>query len=58
MRNAPHADHNYEEEIMRGKNRVTIGFMAMMAVIGIGDVSGSFASDSAYVAVAERIGHG
>lgn len=58
MRNDPHTDHNHEEEIMRGKNRFTIGFMAMMAVIGIGNVSGSFASDAAYVAVAERIGHG
>lgn len=43
---------------MRGKNKVTIGFMAMMAVTGIVNVSSSFASDAARVAVTERIGHG
>ena len=43
---------------MRGKNKVTIGFMTMMAVTGVVNVSSSFASDAAHVAVSERIGHG
>lgn len=43
---------------MRGKNRVTIGFIAMMAVTGIVNVSCGFASDFGEVAATERIGHG
>lgn len=49
---------NHKEEIMRGKNRVTIGFIAMMAVTGIVNVSCGFASDFGEVAATERIGHG
>ncbi len=43
---------------MRGKNRVTIGFIAMMVATGIVDASGSFASGAGHVTGAERIGHG
>lgn len=43
---------------MRGKNKVAIGFMAMMAVIGMIEVSRSFASDTGHLVVEERIGHG
>lgn len=43
---------------MREKNRVTIGFIAMMAVTGIVNVSSGFASDVSQVAVTKRIGHG
>lgn len=43
---------------MGEKNKVTIGFMAMMAVTGFVNVSSTFASNAAHVEVAERIGHG
>lgn len=38
---------NHKEEIMREKNRVTIGLIAMMAVTGVVNVSSSLASDAA-----------
>lgn len=43
---------------MRGKHKVTIGFVAMMAVTGIVNGSSSFASELGQVAATERIGHG
>jgi hypothetical protein len=49
---------NHKEEIMREKNRVTIGLIAMMAVTGIVNVSSGFASDVGEVAGTKRIGHG
>ena len=57
-RNDLHADHNHEEEIMKGTNRVIIGFIATMAVTGIVNGGSSFASDAGQVAVTKRIGHG
>ncbi|MFO0701314.1 MAG: hypothetical protein U0236_19000 [Nitrospira sp.] len=43
---------------MRGKNKVAIGFMAMVAVTGMVNVSSSFASDIGQVTTTKRIGHG
>lgn len=43
---------------MRGKNGVTIGFIAMMAVTGIVNAPSSFALEVDQVAFTERIGHG
>lgn len=43
---------------MRGKNKIAIGLMAMVAATGIVHVSSSFASDTGHVVVEERIGHG
>lgn len=43
---------------MRGKNKIAIGLMAMVAAIGMVHVSSSFASDMGHVVVEERIGHG
>lgn len=43
---------------MRGKNGVTIGFIAMMAVTGIVNAPSSLALEIDQVAFTERIEHG
>ncbi len=43
---------------MRGKSGMIIGFMAMVAAIGMVHASSSFASELDQVVVEERIGHG
>jgi hypothetical protein len=58
MRNDPQLSRNHKEKIMRGKIRVTIGLLAMIAVTGVVTASSSMASDAPHVAVTERIGHG
>lgn len=43
---------------MRGKSKMAIGFLAMVAVTGVVNASSGLASDVGQVSVTERIGHG